>query len=182
MYNTSVNHEQLPERGLILAQTGNEFAMACIVQSLLLTAAHVARGKPLFHAPDFSESNPMILKPVQGQDLAHSDGPMVMRGFEVAIVPQLGQMLYIVGLHGREHRPFEIQVRVVELTKNHGVVVEWVSGDLPKPGMSGSPALTENGEVVGLLVRAASEKGPHMFYLETVSPLLAEMHSRFLRR
>jgi len=164
-------HETLPNDHLLLTEDACGYAMALILKAHIVTAGHVARGFPKYHLPIANEEADIPIRLIAGRDLAVSTVQTAFSGFETIAPPSISQHLTIVGFHGFQHTPFQIEVRVVEIQHNGIVIVEWLSGTNPQVGMSGSPAITENNEVVGILVSGVEGTNGKQLYIESVYDL-----------
>ncbi|MBP9781279.1 trypsin-like peptidase domain-containing protein [Candidatus Woesebacteria bacterium] len=163
--------ENFPADNLLLTKDSCGYAMALILRAHIVTAGHVASGFPTYHVPFLDQMTDTPLQLTAGRDLAISTVETVSRGFEKIAPPSLDQCLTIVGFHGFEHVAFEINVRVIEIHPNGKVIVEWLSGTEALVGMSGSPAITEQDEVVGILVSDVEGTNGKQLVIESVSDL-----------
>lgn len=164
-------HETLAGGNLLLTEDSCGYAMALILRAHIVTAGHVASGLPTYHLPFEDQTTAIPLQLIAGKDLAISTIKTVSRGFENIAPPSLNQCLTIVGFHGFQHEPFEIKVRVIEIQPSGRVIAEWISGTDAQVGMSGSPAITEQNEVVGILVSGVESTNGKQLVIESVSGL-----------
>ncbi len=165
------HHETLSGGNLLLTEDSCGYAMALILRAHIITAGHVASGFPTYHVPFLDQMTEIPLQLIDGRDLAFSTVKTVSRGFENIAPPSLNQYLTIVGFHGFEHVAFEIKVRVIEIHPDGRVIAEWLSGSAAQVGMSGSPAITEQDEVVGILVSGVEGTNGKQLVIESVSDL-----------
>ncbi len=165
------HHETLPDGSLLLTEDSCGYAMALILNAHIVTAGHVASGSPTYHTPHLDQMTNIPLQLIAGRDLAISPVKTVSPGFEKIAPPSLDQRLTIVGFHGFEHVPFEIKVRVIGIQPNGKVIAEWLSGTDAQVGMSGSPAITDQDEVVGILVSGVEDTNGKQLVIESVSNL-----------
>lgn len=163
--------ENFPANNLLLTEDPCGYAMALILRAHIVTAGHVASGSPTYHTPHLDQMTDIPLQLIAGRDLAISTVTTVSPGFEKIAPPSLDQCLTIVGFHGFQHVPFEIKVRVIEVQPNGRVIAEWLSGTDAQVGMSGSPAITELNEVVGILVSGVEGANGKQLVIESLSDL-----------
>lgn len=167
------HHETLPKDCLLLtADDCGCFAMAFILQGRIYTAGHVAQGHPTILLPSLKEATRSALELIEGRDLAVSSFKTITKGFSRVAKPKLGQLLTLVGYHGFQHTPFEIEGMVIKILLDGRVIVEWLGGTNAQVGMSGSPAVTEQDEVVGILVSDVEGTNGNQLYLESVANLI----------
>ncbi len=167
-----MTHETLPKDALLLAEDMSGcFANAFILRALIVTANHVANGRPIFQVPFTEQLTNITLEEVRSRDIALSVVKTIAQGFESVAPPELNQYLTIVGFHGFQHLPFEIVVRVIEILPDGRTIVERISGTEAQVGMSGSPAVTAQNEVVGILVSGVEGTDGKQLYLESIIDL-----------
>lgn len=161
--------ENFPANNLLLTEDPCGYAMALILRAHIVTAGHVASGSPTYHTPHLDQMTDIPLQLIADRDLAISTMATVSQGFEKIAAPNLNQRLTIIGYHGFQHVPFEINVKVIEIQPDGKVIVEWLSGTDAQVGMSGSPAITDQDEVVGILVSGVEGTNGKQLVIESVS-------------
>lgn len=149
----------------------SDYANAFIWNSLVVTARHVATESRTITVPADNESAPVSFEPHSHRDLAISHDRTKRQGFENVSLPHVGDEVKVVGHHGPERLPFEIAAKVIEILEDERIVIERYNGKLFQAGMSGSPALSKDGSVIGVLVRGADEAGQRVI-LEPATALV----------
>jgi hypothetical protein len=166
-------HDRLPKGSLLLARDSAGYdANAFVVIGQVFSAGHVAQEKPIIWDPLTGIPNDIHFHIDDERDIAYSLNRVRTFGFRGIAVPQVNQELIIVGHHGPRREPFEIQAVVSECLSNGRIIVDRIGGSCAQPGMSGSPGITQNPNiVVGPLVEGVKGTFGERLYLETLHGL-----------
>lgn len=168
---TTVSHAELARYLLVIGPL-DEHANAFLAWlgrdgGTVVTAGHVAGSHEQVTQPTTGISvgvdfwNPAVF----GKDLAFSKLKSPEKGLAVARV-NLGERLFITGFH--ERRPYVIPV-IAEDIQEEKLIISQAQPGLARPGMSGSPIVNEQRQVVGVLV------APGNSALELVAELLLDI-------
>lgn len=165
--------EKFRQENLLIADfQGPEkyYANAILWEYMVVTAWHVASANPLIISKH-GEIGKFLFRQIHSRDLAVSINKVPnYRGYSRCITPEIGSSILVCGYHGKSRAFFEIEAKVVRIDQDGRIVVEAIpmSGKkLFQLGMSGSPAVTTNDEIIGILTAEAKGnfKG-HRVYLE----------------
>lgn len=132
------------------------YANGCIIEGLIATPAHVARGNPkFFHL--FSNSEAFFnFHWSADYDLAVATYKSKIRGMKY-LRPNVGDEVQVIGHHGPDRNLFSISSIVVDLNEYGQVIVERKHrGEKFQVGMSGSPGVLDNA-AIGILARGANQ-------------------------
>lgn len=154
---------------LITESLVNDYANAFILRHSIITASHVAQGVKRVLVPESNEWGTFHFWHSPQQDLAFSTENIPTVGIERVRRPQVGELVIVRGHHGPHLQFYEIPARVLAIRPDRKIVIERTSGMLFQPGMSGSPAFTENGEVVGVLFRGVDGTHGEQVILEALT-------------
>jgi hypothetical protein len=169
-----MHHELLPKDSLLWTQDDQGNAVAAIILKHVVFPLHVYFGYPSIHAPrngEVVEIKPFPVQSINQRDIVYTLDSTEAEGFTKTAPAELNQELTIVGYHGANHTPFEIEVIVTQILQNGRVIVDWLDGAAAQVGMSGSVAVTTNNEAVGILVEGVAGTNGKRLYLETVHDL-----------